>query len=36
MRIVGAVLTTVWEVITAPLRLIARIFGGRGGSRRRT
>jgi hypothetical protein len=34
MRIVSAVLTTIWEVVTAPFRLISRIFGGRG--RRRT
>ena len=41
MRVIRAILTTIMEVITAPLRLIGRIFGGagarggRGGRRRR-
>ena len=38
MRVISAVLTTVMEVITAPFRLIARLFGGgrpRGGGPRR-
>jgi hypothetical protein len=35
MRIIRAVLTTIGQVITAPFRLIARVFGGGGGRRRR-
>lgn len=35
MRIIRAVLTAIGQVITAPFRLIARMFGGGGGRRRR-
>jgi hypothetical protein len=35
MRIIRAVLTTIWQVITAPFRLMARMFGGGGRRRRR-
>ena len=28
MRVINAVLTTVLEVITAPFRLLGRLFGG--------
>jgi hypothetical protein len=35
MRVIRAVLTTIGGVITAPFRLIARMFGGGGGRRRR-
>ena len=35
MRVIRAIVTTVAEVVTAPFRLIGRIFGGAGGRRRR-